>query len=52
MITVAWDLSWYRWSIRGTTVKQVASGNEISELPLEDRDWNATVAEDGSLARA
>ena len=52
VITVAWDLSWYRWSIRGTTVKQVASGNEISELPLEDRDWNATVAEDGSLARA
>ncbi len=52
VVTVAWDLSWYRWSVRGATVKQVGSGNEISELPLEDRDWNATVAEDGSLARA
>jgi hypothetical protein len=52
VVTVAWDLSWYRWSIRGTTVKQIAKGNEISELPLEDRDWNATAAEDGTLSRA
>ncbi len=51
LIIVAWDLSWYRWSIRGTTVKQIAKGNEISELPVEDRDWNATAAADGTLAR-
>jgi hypothetical protein len=49
LVTVAWDLSWYRWSIRGESVKQVAKGNEISELPVEDRDWNATAADDGTL---
>jgi hypothetical protein len=51
LITVAWDLSWYRWSVQGTTVKQLAKGNEISELPAEDRGWNATAAEDGTLSR-
>jgi hypothetical protein len=52
VITVAWDLSWYRWSVRGSTVKQLAKGNEISELPLEDRAWNASAAEDGTLSLA
>lgn len=51
IITVAWDLSWYRWSVQGTGVKQLAKGNEISELPAEDRGWNATAAEDGTLTR-
>jgi hypothetical protein len=51
-VVVAWDLSWYRWVIRGTSVKQVAKGNEISELPVEDRDWNATAAADGTLSLA
>jgi hypothetical protein len=50
LVIVAWDLSWYRWMIRGTSVKQMAKGNEISELPVEDRDWNATAATDGSLS--
>jgi hypothetical protein len=49
LVIVAWDLSWYRWTVRGTNVKQVAKGNEISELPVEDRDWNATAGEDGTL---
>jgi hypothetical protein len=52
VVIVAWDLSWYRWIIRGTSVKQVAKGNEISELPVEDRDWNATAGDDGTLTRA
>jgi hypothetical protein len=52
LVIVAWDLSWYRWVIRGTSVKQVAKGNEISELPVEDRDWNATAAADGALSVA
>ncbi|HEY8001045.1 MAG TPA: hypothetical protein VID76_03845 [Solirubrobacterales bacterium] len=52
VVVVAWDLSWYRWSIRGDAVKQLAKGNEISELPVEDRAWNATAAEDGTLTRA
>jgi hypothetical protein len=51
VVIVAWDLSWYRWTIRGTSVKQVAKGNEISELPVEDRDWNAVAGEDGTLTR-
>ena len=51
MITVAWDLSWYRWRVRGTTVKEVAKGNEISELPVEDRDWNASADTEGRLRR-
>ena len=49
LVIVAWDLSWYRWVVRGTSVKQMAKGNEISELPVEDRDWNATAASDGTL---
>jgi hypothetical protein len=52
VITVAWDLSWYRWSVRGDNVKQLAKGNEISELPVEDRAWNAQAAEDGTLSLA
>ena len=32
-------------------MKQLAKGNEISELPAEDRGWNATAAEDGTLSR-
>ncbi|HEX2129412.1 MAG TPA: hypothetical protein VHF58_09380 [Solirubrobacterales bacterium] len=52
VITVAWDLSWYQWSVQGENVKQVAKGNEISELPIADRDWNAVAAEDGTLSDA
>lgn len=52
LITVAWDLSWYRWSVRGDSVKQLAKGNEISELPVEDRAWNAEAADDGTLSLA
>lgn len=52
VITVAWDLSWYQWSVEGENVKQIAKGNEISELPISDRDWNATAAEDGTLSHA
>ena len=52
VITVAWDLSWYQWSVEGENVKQIAKGNEISELPITDRDWNAVAAEDGTLSDA
>jgi hypothetical protein len=50
VITVAWDLSWYQWSVDGENVKQIAKGNEISELPIADREWNASAAEDGTLS--
>jgi len=52
LVTVAWDLSWYRWSVRGDSVKELAKGNEISELPVEDRAWNAQAAADGTLSLA
>lgn len=51
VIVVAWDLSWYRWTVRGDSVKQVGKGNEISELPVVDRNWNAVAGEDGTLSR-
>ena len=50
LIVVAWDLSWYRWRVKGQTVSELAKGNEISELPANDRDWNASAAEDGTLS--
>jgi len=52
VVVVAWDLSWYRWTVRGDSVKQVATGNEVSELPVEDRDWNAVAGDDGTLSYA
>jgi hypothetical protein len=52
VITIAWDLSWYQWSVEGDDVKQIAQGNEISELPISDRSWNAVAAEDGTLTDA
>jgi hypothetical protein len=52
LVTVAWDLSWYQWSVRGEDIKQVGKGNEISELPITDRQWNASAGEDGRLTLA
>ena len=49
VVTVAWELCWYQWSVEGERIRQVAKGNEISELPIADRDWTATAAEDGRL---
>ena len=49
VITVAWELCWYQWSVEGERIRQVAKGNEISELPITDRAWTATAAEDGHL---
>ena len=50
LIVVAWDLSWYRWRVKGETVSELAKGNEISELPVTDREWNASAAENGTLS--
>jgi hypothetical protein len=52
LITVAWDLSWYQWNVDGEDVKQVAKGNEISELPIDARAWNASAGEDGTVRLA
>jgi hypothetical protein len=53
MITVAWELSWYRWEIDldgdQASVREVDKGKEVDELDADDRVWNASVAEDGSV---
>lgn len=49
-VTVAWELSWYRWEVRPDgKVRQLARGDELEELSPEQRDWNATASEDGRL---
>jgi hypothetical protein len=51
-ITVAWELSWYRWEVRaggaGPGVRQVAKGAEIEEIVPSPR-WNARAGADGRL---
>jgi hypothetical protein len=53
LVTVAWELSWYQWEVNGDgegdSVREVAKGDEVSELAEESRSWNAAVREDGSL---
>ncbi len=49
-ITVAWELSWYRWEVLPSgKVEQVARGDEVAELPEHLRDWNASAGEKGVL---
>jgi len=52
LITVAWELSWYQWEVHGEEVREIAQGREIAELDEADRQWNASVAEDGSVKLA
>jgi len=44
-ITVAWDLTWYQWTVasgeREQPVAEVAHGTEIGQLDLAARQWNA-----------
>jgi hypothetical protein len=53
VVTVAWELSWYQWEVSadadGEPVREVAKGDEVSQLADEERAWNAAVADDGSL---
>jgi hypothetical protein len=53
LVTVAWELSWYQWEVSGDgesePVREVAKGDEVTELAEEARAWNAAVAEDGKL---
>jgi hypothetical protein len=51
-VTIAWDLSWYRWEVGmngGDGPRQVAKGAEVEELSGEELDWNAAVDADGRL---
>jgi hypothetical protein len=51
-ITIAWDLSWYRWEVDADgeeeEPRRVGHGDEVDELG-EEVDWNATVDESGQL---
>ena len=53
-ITVAWELSWYRYRIdlgdASDPVTLLDKGQEIEELAESEREWNASATEDGQLA--
>ena len=53
-ITVAWELSWYRYRIdlgdASDPVTLLDKGQEIEELGESQREWNASATEDGQLA--
>jgi hypothetical protein len=44
-ITVAWELTWYQWSVAGgeheRPVAELARGTEIDQLDAAARQWNA-----------
>ena len=52
-ITVAWELSWYRYEVdladEAAGVRLIAQGAELAELDEEDRLANATADERGEL---
>src|SRR3954453_22946965 len=53
-ITVAWELSWYRYRVAlgdaADPVTLVSKGQELEELDESMRDWNASALADGKLA--
>jgi hypothetical protein len=53
-ITVAWELSWYRYRVdlgdAEDPVTLVSKGQELEELDGSMRDWNASALPDGKLA--
>jgi hypothetical protein len=53
-ITVAWELSWYRYRIdlgdASDPVTLLDKGQEIEELGESQREWNASASENGQLA--
>jgi hypothetical protein len=53
LVTVAWEISWYQWEVSGDghsePVREVAKGDEVSELAEDAQAWNAAVTEEGML---
>lgn len=52
-ITIAWDLSWYRYLVEPGGVPAVRldeRGDSLAELAPRWREWNAFALEDGSIA--
>lgn len=54
-LTVAWELAWYQWEVgpgkRGPELRQIAKGETVDQLRAADRNWNLSVAEDGTLSQ-
>jgi hypothetical protein len=52
-ITVAWELSWYQWSVdiadELSPVAELGKGGEVEQLDAAARQWNARVEGDGKL---
>jgi hypothetical protein len=55
-ITVAWELSWYQWSVdvadELSPVAELGKGGEVEQLDAAARQWNARVEKDGKLRLA
>ena len=55
-VTIAWELSWYQWGVdvgdELRPVFELGKGGEVDQLDAAARQWNAAVAEDGSLRLA
>jgi hypothetical protein len=55
-ITVAWELSWYQWSVdiadELSPVAELGKGGEVEQLDAAACQWNARVEPDGKLRLA
>jgi hypothetical protein len=55
-LVVAWELSWYQYRVdlgdAHQPVTLLEKGHELEELDAALREWNGSVAEDGTLAAA
>jgi hypothetical protein len=51
MITIAWELSWYRWEVglnsEQPAIREVDKGKELRELDESERQWNARIGDEG-----
>ena len=56
VLTIAWELSWYQFSVDLSDgrepVRLRGQGHELSELPEEAHDWNCELGEDGAMSLA
>ena len=54
VIVVAWELSWYRYRVdlgdADDPVGLLDKGEEVGEIDVSDRDWNAAADSDGRLS--
>jgi len=54
LLTIAWELSWYQFSIdlsdTSEPVRVRGRGDELDELPTEVRRWNAHALPDGTVS--